>query len=162
MKHELPDLPYASDALAPHISPETLSFHHGKHHQSFVGKLNELIAGTEYEPLALEEIIRSADGGVFNNAAQHWNHSFYWNCLGAEGGGEPTGALGSAIEAKWGSFAGFREAFTKSATTLFGAGWCWLVKGADGELSIEQTQNAGCPITAGRSPLLTCDGWEHA
>ena len=162
MQHQLPDLPYAADALEPHISSETLSFHHGKHHQTYVTKLNELIAGTEYEDLPLEEVIRRASGGIFNNAAQIWNHTFYWNCLSPSGGGAPTGRIAEAIQAKWGSFDKFQDELTQSAATNFGAGWTWLVKNAQGELEILNTSNAGNPLTEGKTPLLTIDVWEHA
>jgi Fe-Mn family superoxide dismutase len=163
MTHTLPDLPYAKDALAPHISAETLDFHHGKHHAAYVNNLNGLVPGTEYADLPLEEIIRRAPpGGVFNNAAQVWNHTFYWHCLSPRGGGEPTGALADAITARWGSFAAFREAFTKTAVGTFGSGWAWLVKDRDGALDLLSTGNAGTPLTEGKQALLTCDVWEHA
>jgi Fe-Mn family superoxide dismutase len=162
MQHQLPDLPYAADALEPHISAETLSFHHGKHHQTYVTKLNELIAGTEYEDLPLEEVIRRASGGTFNNAAQIWNHSFYWNCLSPSGGGAPTGKIAEAIEASWGSFDKFKDELSQSAVTNFGSGWTWLVKNEQGELEILNTSNAGNPLTEGKTPVLTIDVWEHA
>ena len=162
MKHQLPDLPYAADALEPHISAETLSFHHGKHHQTYVTKLNELIAGTEYADLPLEEVIKRASGGTFNNAAQIWNHSFYWNCLSPTGGGAPTGKIAEAIDASWGSFDKFKEELTQSAATNFGSGWTWLVKNAQGGLEILNTSNAGNPLTDGKTPILTIDVWEHA
>ncbi len=162
MAIQLPDLPYSSDALAPHISPETLDFHYGKHHAGYVKKLNAAIEGTPMAEKTLEEIITSSEGGVFNNAAQTWNHTFYWNSLNPNGGGEPTGAIADAINSQFGSFADFQEKFTAAAATLFGSGWTWLVKNKDGSLSIEQTQNAGCPLTEGKTPLLTCDVWEHA
>ncbi|MFT4539741.1 MAG: Fe-Mn family superoxide dismutase [Planctomycetota bacterium] len=162
MSFELPPLPYSKDALAPNISVETIEYHYGKHHQAYVNNLNNLIAGTEHENSTLEQIIGASEGGLFNNAAQVWNHTFYWNCLSPDGGGEPTGAAKDAIDGAFGSFAAFKEEFTKKAATLFGAGWCWLVKNADGSLSIEQTTNAGCPLTAGQTPLMTCDVWEHA
>jgi Fe-Mn family superoxide dismutase len=163
MTHELPALPYAKNALEPHISAETLEFHHGKHHQTYVTNLNNLIPGTEYENLSLEEIVRKAPaGGVFNNAAQIWNHTFYWNSLSPNGGGEPTGALAEAIANNFGSFEKFKEEFTKCAVTTFGSGWAWLVKNADGSLALVSTSNAGCPLTSGQTPLLTCDVWEHA
>lgn len=161
MAFTLPDLPFDKDALAPHISAETLDFHHGKHHQAYVTNLNNLTAGTKLADSSLEEIIRTADGGVFNNAAQVWNHSFYWNCLSPTGGGEPTGDLADAITKAFGSFAAFKEQFTKAAATHFGSGWAWLV--SDGNtLSIVTTGNAGCPLREGKKPLLTCDVWEHA
>ena len=162
MQHQLPDLPYAGDALEPHISAETLSFHHGKHHQTYVTKLNELIAGTEYEDLPLEEVVRTASGATFNNAAQIWNHSFYWNCLSPSGGGAPTGKVAEAIDASWGSFDKFKDELTQSAATNFGSGWTWLVKNAQGGLEILNTSNAGNPLTDGKTPILTIDVWEHA
>jgi Fe-Mn family superoxide dismutase len=162
MQHQLPDLPYAADALEPHISAETLDFHHGKHHRAYVTKLNELIAGTEYEDLSLEEVIRRASGPTFNNAAQAWNHSFYWSCLSPAGGGAPTGKIAEAIDAGWGSFDKFKETLTQSAATNFGSGWTWLVKNAQGELEVLNTSNAGSPLTDGKTPILTIDVWEHA
>jgi Fe-Mn family superoxide dismutase len=162
MEHTLPPLPYATDALQPHISKETLEFHHGKHHQAYVTNLNNLIKGTEFENLGLEDIVRKSSGGVFNNAAQIWNHTFYWHSLKPSGGGEPTGALADAIAKKWGTFAAFKEAFTKSAIGNFGSSWTWLVKKADGSLDIVNTSNAATPITGTDKPLLTCDLWEHA
>ncbi|MBR7780007.1 superoxide dismutase [Undibacterium rugosum] len=162
MEHTLPALPYALDALAPHISQETLEFHYGKHHQTYVTNLNNLIKGTEFETLTLEEIVKKSSGGVFNNAAQIWNHTFYWNSLTPNGGGAPTGALADAINAKWGSFDAFKEAFTKSAVGNFGSSWTWLVKKADGTLDIVNTSNAATPLTTTDTPLLTCDLWEHA
>jgi len=162
MEHTLPALPYAMDALAPHLSKETLEFHYGKHHQAYVTNLNNLIKGTEFENLALEDIVRKSSGGVFNNAAQIWNHTFYWNSLSPKGGGEPGGALGAAIAAKWGSFAAFKDAFNKMAVGNFGSSWTWLVKKADGTLDIVNTSNAATPITGADKPLLTCDLWEHA
>jgi Fe-Mn family superoxide dismutase len=162
MQHQLPDLPYATDALEPHISAETLGFHHGKHHRAYVTKLNELIAGTEYEDLPLEEVIRRASEGAFNNAAQTWNHSFYWNCLSPTGGGAPTGKIAEAIDAMWGSFDKFKDELTQSAATNFGSGWTWLVRNEQGELEILNTTNAGNPLTEGKTPILTIDVWEHA
>ena len=162
MTHTLPALDFAADALSPVISAETLEFHHGKHHNAYVTNLNKLIEGTPDAEKSLEDIIKSASGGVFNNAAQHYNHSFYWKCLKPGAGGEPGGALGDAINAKWGSFGAFREEFSTKAATLFGSGWAWLVKNGGGDLEIVQTFNAGCPITDGHTPLLTCDVWEHA
>ncbi|MBU2862573.1 superoxide dismutase [Fe] [Reinekea forsetii] len=162
MAFELPELPYAIDALAPHISAETLEFHHGKHHATYVTKLNGLIPGTEFEGKSLEDIIKSSSGGVFNNAAQIWNHTFYWNSLSPNGGGEPTGALADAINAKWGSFADFQAAFNDKAVNNFGSSWTWLVKNADGSLDIVNTSNAGTPITGDQTPLITVDLWEHA
>ena len=162
MEHKLPELPYAKDALAPHISAETLEFHYGKHHATYVTNLNKLIAGTEFENLALEEIVKRATGGVFNNAAQIWNHTFYWHCLAPKAGGEPTGALAQAITLAFGSFAAFKEKFSAAAVGTFGSGWAWLVKNPDGSLAIESTSNAANPMTSGKKPLLTCDVWEHA
>ncbi len=162
MTHELPELPYAKSALAPHISEETLEFHYGKHHQTYVTNLNNLIPGTEFETMSLEEIVMKSSGGVFNNAAQIWNHTFYWNSLSPNGGGEPTGDLAAAIDKAFGSFAAFKEEFTKTAVTTFGAGWGWLVKNADGSLALVSSSNAACPLTDGQTPLLTCDVWEHA
>jgi Fe-Mn family superoxide dismutase len=162
MEHTLPALPYAMDALAPIISRETLEFHYGKHHQTYVTNLNNLIKGTEFESMSLEDIVRKSSGGIFNNAAQVWNHTFYWNSMAPNAGGEPTGALAAAINAKWGSFAAFKEAFNKSAAGNFGSGWTWLVKKADGSVDIVNTSNAATPLTTGDTPLLTCDVWEHA
>lgn len=162
MAHTLPALPYALDALAPHISKETLEFHHGKHHQTYVTNLNNLIPGTEFADLSLEEIVKKSSGGIFNNAAQVWNHTFYWNCLSPKGGGQPSGKVASAINQTFGSFDKFKEEFTKTAVTTFGSGWAWLVKNADGSLALVSTSNAGTPMTAGQTALLTCDVWEHA
>jgi Fe-Mn family superoxide dismutase len=162
MEHTLPALPYAMDALQPHISKETLEFHYGKHHQTYVTNLNNLIKGTEFENSSLEEIVKKSSGGVFNNAAQIWNHTFYWNSLSPKGGGKPAGALAAAIDAKWGSFDAFKEAFTKSAVGNFGSSWTWLVKKADGSLDIVNTSNAATPVTTADKPLMTCDLWEHA
>ena len=163
MEHQLPDLPYAKDALAPHISAETLEFHHDKHHAAYVTNLNKLIPGTEFENASLEEIIRKAPaGGIFNNGAQVWNHTFYFNCMGPDGGGEPEGALADAIAGAFGSFAEFKEKFTTSAATNFGCGWTWLVKNGDGGLEIVNTTGAGNPLRDGKTPLLNVDVWEHA
>ncbi|MFA5985690.1 MAG: Fe-Mn family superoxide dismutase [Methylococcaceae bacterium] len=162
MAFELPALPYAKNALVPHISEETLEFHYGKHHQTYVTNLNNLVPGTEFEGLSLEDIVMKSSGGIFNNAAQIWNHTFYWNSLSPNGGGQPEGALADAIYAKFGSFATFREEFTKTAVTTFGSGWAWLVKNPDGSLALVSTSNAATPLTAGQIPLLTCDVWEHA
>ncbi len=162
MEHTLPALPYAMDALAPHISKETLEFHYGKHHQTYVTNLNNLIKGTEFESASLEDIVRKSSGGVFNNAAQVWNHTFYWHCLAPNAGGQPTGALAAAIDAKWGSFDAFKDAFTKSAIGNFGSGWTWLVKKSDASLDIVNTSNAATPLTGADKPLMTCDVWEHA
>ena len=162
MTHELPALPYADDALEPVISAETISYHYGKHHQAYVTNLNNLVPGTEFENMSLEDIIMKSSGGVFNNAAQVWNHTFYWNCLSPNGGGEPSGALAEAINAKFGSFEEFKKQFVQSAATNFGSGWTWLVKNADGSLEIFNTSNAGTPMTSGKKALLTVDVWEHA
>jgi len=163
MAIELPALPYARDALAPTISEETIDYHYGKHHQAYVTNLNNMIDGTDHANASLEDIIRNSDGGVFNNAAQVWNHTFYWNSLSPNGGGEPTGALAEAINAAFGSFAAFKEKFTASAVGNFGSGWTWLVKNGSGELEIVNTSNAGTPITdTSITPLLTVDVWEHA
>ncbi len=162
MEHTLPALPYAMDALAPHISAETLEFHYGKHHKTYVDNLNNLIKGTEFENASLEDIVKKSSGGVFNNAAQVWNHTFYWNGLKPNGGGAPTGALADAINTKWGSFDAFKEAFTKCAVTTFGSGWAWLVKTPAGELDLVSTSNAATPLTTDNKALLTCDVWEHA
>ena len=162
MAHQLPDLPYAENALEPHISAETLRFHHGKHHAAYVTNLNKLLAGTELEGLSLEEVIRKSEGGLFNNAAQTFNHTFYWNCLTPSGGGGPSGPLAAAIDQAFGSLEGFREKFSQTAITTFGSGWAWLVKGPDGSLELLSTGNAGTPLTADKVPLLTCDVWEHA
>lgn len=164
MEHKLPELPYAMDALEPTISKETLEYHWGKHHQTYVNNLNNLIPGTEFADMALEDIIKKAPaGGVFNNAAQVFNHTFYWNCLSPNGGGEPTGPLADAINAAFGSFADFKEKFSTSAATNFGSGWTWLVKNADGSVGILNTSNAGTALTdESVTPLLTVDVWEHA
>ncbi|WP_167632161.1 superoxide dismutase [Mariprofundus ferrooxydans] len=163
MSFELPPLPYARDALAPLISQETLDYHYGKHHNAYVTNLNNLVVGTEFEKgLRLEDIILQADGPLFNNAAQVWNHSFYWRCLSPDGGGEPAAELLAAIEAAFGSFEAFKQQFSTSAAGNFGSGWTWLVKQKDGELAIVNTANAGNPMTDGLTPLLTCDVWEHA
>jgi superoxide dismutase, Fe-Mn family len=162
MTHTLPPLPFAIDALAPHISKETFEYHHGKHHQAYVTNLNNLIGGTEFAQASLEDIVRKASGPIFNNAAQVWNHTFFWNSLKPAGGGAPKGALATAINAKWGSFDAFKEAFTKSAVGNFGSGWTWLVKKADGSVDIVNTSNAGTPLTGADKPLLTVDVWEHA
>ena len=162
MVHELPPLPYAMNALAPHLSQETLEYHYGKHHKTYVDNLNKLIPGTEFESLSLEDIVKKASGGIFNNAAQVWNHTFYWNCLSPHGGGEPGSALAAAIKQKFNSFASFKEQFTQCAVTTFGSGWTWLVKNPDGSLELVSTSNAGTPLTQGKTALLTCDVWEHA
>ncbi|MBK1722516.1 Fe-Mn family superoxide dismutase [Thiocystis violacea] len=162
MAFELPALPYEKDALAPTISAETIEYHYGKHHQTYVTKLNDGIKGTEFEAMSLEDIIKKSSGGVFNNAAQVWNHTFYWNCLSPNGGGAPAGALGDAIKATFGSFDTFKAEFEAAATGNFGSGWTWLVKNADGSIAIHNTSNAGTPMTEGKTALLTMDVWEHA
>ena len=162
MKHELPPLPYAIDALQPHISAETLEYHYGKHHQTYVNKLNELIPGTEYEKLKLEDIVRKSQGAVFNNAAQTWNHTFFWHSLSPEGGGKPRGKVAQAIDTKFGSFDAFKDKLSAAAVAVFGSGWAWLVKHPDGSVGIETTSNANTPVTTDNKPLLTCDVWEHA
>lgn len=162
MQHTLPALPFGLDDLAPHMSRETLEFHHGKHHNAYVVNLNNLVAGTEFAQASLEDIVKKSAGPIYNNAAQIWNHTFFWNCLKAGGGGEPQGALAEAITAKWGSYAAFKEAFTKSAVGNFGSGWTWLVKKADGSVDIVNMGAAGTPLTTGDTALLTVDVWEHA
>lgn len=162
MAFELPALPYEKDALAPHISAETLEFHYGKHHNTYVVNLNNLVAGTDFENMSLESIIQKSDGGIFNNAAQVWNHTFYWNCLSPNGGGEPSGALADAINSTFGSFDKFKADFSAACVTNFGSGWTWLVKNSSGALEIVKTSNAGCPLTDGQTPIMTCDVWEHA
>ena len=162
MAHQLPELPYEQNALEPHISAETLEYHYGKHHATYVTNLNNLIPGTEFENMSLEDIITKSSGGIFNNAAQVWNHTFYWNCLSPNGGGEPAGELGDAINKAFGSFADFKDKFSTSAVTNFGSGWTWLVQNEDGSLEIYNTSNAGTPMTAGKKALLTADVWEHA
>jgi len=163
MPFTLPELPYSKDALSPHISTETLEYHYGKHHQGYVNKLNAAIKDTPDSSKSLEEIIKTTSGGLFNNAAQVWNHTFYWNSLNPDGGREPTGELSKAIEKDFGSFTDFKEKFSKAAAGQFGSGWAWLVKKADGSLDIITTSNADCPLTQeGLTALLTCDVWEHA
>ncbi|RUO35327.1 superoxide dismutase [Fe] [Aliidiomarina sanyensis] len=163
MAFELPALPYEKNALEPHISAETLEYHYGKHHQTYVDKLNGLVEGSEFAGKSLEEIVKTSSGGVFNNAAQVWNHTFYWHCLSPNGGGEPTGALAKAINAKWGSFADFKKAFDTAAVNNFGSSWTWLVKTSDGSLDIVNTSNAATPLTDDNlTPVLTVDLWEHA
>ena len=162
MAIELPPLPYERNALEPHISAETLEFHYGKHHQTYVTNLNNMIAGTEFEAMPLEEIIRKSQGGMFNNAAQVWNHTFYWNCMKPNGGGEPTGKVADAINKAFGDFAKFKEEFTKLSIGTFGSGWGWLVQRPDGSLALVSTSNAGTPLTGEDTALLTCDVWEHA
>ena len=162
MEHLLPPLPYAIDALAPNYSQEAFEYHHGKHHNAYVVNLNNLQKGTEFEAMTLEEIIKKSSGGVYNNAAQIWNHTFFWSCMKPAGGGEPSGALAEAINAKFGSNAAFKEAFVKSAVGNFGSGWTWLVKKADGSVDIVNTGPAGTPLTTADKALLTVDVWEHA
>ncbi|RMH88677.1 superoxide dismutase [Fe] [Lysobacter pythonis] len=162
MAIELPALPYDRTALEPHISGETIDYHYGKHHKTYVDNLNKMIEGTEFAKMALEEIVKQAQGGMFNNAAQVWNHTFYWNCLSPEGGGEPTGKLADAINAAFGDFAKFKEEFTKTAIGTFGSGWAWLVERPDGTLALVSTANAATPLTGEDKALLTCDVWEHA
>ena len=162
MSFELPKLPYAMDALAPTISKETLEYHYGKHHQAYVTNLNKLVEGTEFETLSLEEIIMKAQGGIFNNAAQVWNHTFYWNCMTPKSAGKPSGKLAEAIDKKFGSFDEFKKLFSQTCITTFGSGWGWLVKNTDGSLELVSTGNAATPMTQGKKALLTCDVWEHA
>jgi superoxide dismutase, Fe-Mn family len=162
MVHELPKLPFSPDALEPFISKRTIEYHYGKHHQAYVNNLNNLIPGTEFENSTLEEIIRKASGGVFNNGAQVWNHTFYWNCLKPQGGGEPAGALADAIAKNFGSFGDFKEKFSKAGATLFGSGWAWVIVKENGALEIVQESNAGNPLRNGAKPILTLDVWEHA
>ncbi|HEX5126222.1 MAG TPA: Fe-Mn family superoxide dismutase [Rhodocyclaceae bacterium] len=162
MEHALPPLPYPKNALAPHLSEETFDYHYGKHHQAYVTNLNNLIKGTEFENAKLEDIIKKSSGGIYNNSAQVWNHTFFWNCMKPSGGGVPSGALATAINTKWGSFDAFKEAFTKSAVGNFGSGWTWLVKKSDGSVDIVNMGPAGTPLTTGDKPLLTIDVWEHA
>ncbi len=162
MEHTLPDLPYALDALEPHISKETLRFHHGKHHATYVKKLNKLIQNTAFADQSLEEIVRGADGEIFNNAAQVWNHTVYWHSLSPQGGGEPQGQLAEAINHNFDSFEGFQKKFNEAAKKLFGSGWVWLTMDAQGKLAIESTHNGDTPLTRDKTVLLTCDVWEHA
>lgn len=162
MEHKLPTLPYALDALQPHISKETLEYHYGKHHQTYITNLNNLIKGTEFENLSLEDIIKKSSGGMFNNAAQIWNHTFYWFCLTPNAATEPTGELLNAINKKWGAFSEFKKAFAATCVGTFGSGWGWLVKTPDGELELVSTSNAATPLTTANKALLTCDVWEHA
>jgi len=162
MHHELPPLPYAMDALAPHISKETFEFHYGKHHRAYVTNLNDLIKGTELENASLEDVVKKSSGGIFNNSTQVWNHTFFWSSMKPGGGGKPAGALAAAIEKKWGSFEAFKEVFTKSAVGNFGSGWTWLVRKPDGSVDIVDTSNAGTPLTSADKALLTIDVWEHA
>ena len=162
MTHELPQLPYERDALEPHISSETLDYHYGKHHQAYVNNLNKLVAGTAHENASLEAIVKDSTGGMFNNAAQVWNHTFYWQSLSPSGGGEPTGALAERIVADFGSVETFKQQFAAAAIGQFGSGWAWLVQRDDGSLAITTTSNAETPLTGADTPLMTCDVWEHA
>ncbi len=162
MAFQLPELPYSKDALAPHISAETLEYHYGKHHAGYVTKLNAAVEGTEFAEMTLEEVIKKAEGGLFNNAAQVWNHTFYWNSLSPNGGGEPTGELAQTITEAFGSFNEFKDQFSKAAAGQFGSGWAWLVKTEAGKLEITTSANAETPVTENVTPLLTCDVWEHA
>lgn len=162
MAFQLPELPYAMNALEPFISQKTIEFHYGKHHQAYVTNLNNLVPGTEFENATLDEIVKKSTGGIFNNGAQVWNHTFYWNCLAPNAGGEPKGTVKDAIEVSFGSFADFKDKFSKAAATLFGSGWAWLVKTPEGKLEIVQESNAGNPMRNGLTPILTCDVWEHA
>lgn len=162
MEHTLPELPYPKNALEPHMSAETLEYHHGKHHRAYVNKLNELIKGTKFEQMPLEEIILTSEGPVFNNAAQIWNHTFFWNCMAPKAGGNPTGKVATMINEKWGSFDKFKEEFAKSAVSNFGSGWTWLVLNKDNKIDILNTSNAQTPKTQGAKALMTLDVWEHA
>ena len=162
MAYELPALPYEMDALQPYISKETLDFHYGKHHAAYVNNLNKLVVGTAFENASLEDIVKKAGGGIFNNGAQVWNHTFYWNCMSPEGDRTPSGALLNAIKSDFGSFDEFKDKFSTAAATLFGSGWAWLVKSDAGKLEIVQESNAGNPLTKGLEPIMTCDVWEHA
>ena len=162
MEHTLPPLPYKMDALAPHLSAETLEYHWGKHHRGYIETLNRLIRGTSLAGVDLDSLVRRSSGAVFNNAAQHFNHSLYWTSMSPDGGGEPAGALGEALARRYGSFARFRSAFVEMAGSHFGSGWAWLVRKPDGSAEIELTHDAGCPLTRGDTPLLACDLWEHA
>ncbi len=162
MSFKLPELPYAKDALEPHISAETLEYHYGKHHQTYVDKLNGLVEGTEFADKSLEDIISASSGGLFNNAAQVWNHTFYWHCLSPKGGGKPSGKLAELIDRDFGSFDDFEKKFTDTAIATFGSGWAWLVQNPDGKLDVISTSNADTPIRGDSTPLLTCDVWEHA
>jgi Fe-Mn family superoxide dismutase len=162
MEHKLPELSFVKSALEPHISAETLEFHHGKHHAAYVNNLNNLIRGTEFEDMPLEKIVMKSSGGIFNNAAQSWNHTLYWNSLNPKGGGEPKGPLAEAIKSAFGSFDDFKKEFSQKAVSLFGSGWTWMVKNKNGTVAIETMSNAENPIKSGKKALLTCDVWEHA
>lgn len=162
MAFELPPLPYDRAALEPHISGETLDYHYGKHHKTYVDNLNKMVEGTEFAGMDLVEVIRKSQGGVFNNAAQVWNHTFFWNCMSPDGGGQPTGALAEAINKGFGDFETFKQQFTETAVKTFGSGWAWLVQRPDGALALVSTSNANTPLTSEDTPLMTCDVWEHA
>ncbi|MBX3018510.1 MAG: superoxide dismutase [Fe] [Bdellovibrionaceae bacterium] len=162
MTYELPPLPYALDALAPHMSKETLEYHHGKHHKTYVDNLNKLVPGSAHDGQDLETLVKTASGPIFNNAAQVWNHTFFWNCLSPQGGGEPKGELARALARDFGSVAEFKDKFADISIKQFGSGWGWLVQNREGRLQLVSTSNAGCPLTEGLTPLLTCDVWEHA
>lgn len=162
MQHHLPELPYAENALEPYMSQETMEFHYGQHHQAYVTKLNELIKGSKYEFMPLEEVILTADGMIFNNAAQTWNHTFFWNCLAPNAGGNPSGKVAALIDAKWGSFKTFKKEFNKLAAANFGSGWTWLVLNKENKIEIINTSNAQTPKTQGFKALMTLDVWEHA
>src|SRR3989344_9065586 len=162
MEHKLPELPYPKDALQPHISAETFEYHHGKHHNAYVTKLNELIKGTKFESMSLEEIIKNSEGALFNNAAQTWNHTFFWNCMAPKAGGVPGGKVADLINKKWGSFDKFKEEFAKSAVGNFCSGWTWLVQNSQGEVEIMNTSNADTPMAHNMKALMTVDVWEHA
>lgn len=162
MAFELPNLPYDKNALEPYISAETLEYHHGKHHAGYVKKLNDMIKGTEFEGMSLDDIVMKASGGIFNNAAQHWNHDFYWKCMSPNSGEQPTGDLLMAINDKFGSFDEFKKAFIQAGLGRFGSGWAWLVQDSDDELAVCSTLNAGNPLTEGKKPIFVCDVWEHA
>ena len=167
MPHQLPELPYAKDALAPVVSAETIDYHYGKHHQAYVNNLNNLVPNTRYEQMTLEEIVKASQGQasekpVFNNSAQVWNHTFYWHCLAPKAGGNPTGKIAAAIDKSFGSFADFKEKFSKAAAGAFGSAWAWVVKSPDGGIAIETTSNAGTPLATGKTAILTIDVWEHA
>ena len=162
MAIELPPLPFARTALEPNVSGETIDYHYGKHHKAYVDNLNKMIEGTEFADMPLEDIIKKSQGGMFNNAAQVWNHTFYWNCLSPDGGGEPTGKLADAINAAFGDFATFKAEFTKTAIGTFGSGWAWLVQRPDGSVALFSSSNAGTPLTTEDTALMTCDVWEHA
>ena len=162
MSYTLPALPYALNALEPHVSQKTLEFHYGKHHQAYVTNLNNLVPGNRFENATLEDIVMGAEGPIFNNGAQVWNHTFYFTSFSPKGGGEPVGKISDDIKKSFGSFGEFKEKFSKAAATLFGSGWAWLIKNADGSLEIIQESNAGNPLKKGLKPILTCDVWEHA